>query len=418
MALVQQQRLRQVQSQRITPAMLMEFSLLQLPINELRESVTKEVESNPALEIEKDFVRAGVERFRSNSQQPSAENYLGNIRDERGETLDEHLLSNLRMSGVKGREYELAKEIVFNLDEDGRLNVSFADLIMSLEGRGIERVTKDELESARRLVMSTDPQGCGARDIAECYRAQLSHLPKSQRNSAEKAIDELAAALDENRQLKKDFRPSDLKAFMLLKNLERTPGRLYEHNETVFVTPDVFFDRHGNVRVDQGDIPELRVSQKYVEMAKDKELDKETRDYAADRVRRAREFVEAIARRKETIATVAELALNRQSDFITQGNAGIRKLTMSEIAKEAKCTIATVSRAAARKYVRTPRGTVPLRKFFSLVDQGPLEKLRELLEARPKDIHVPDLKISEEMAKAGFKFSRRTVTKYKLKWGL
>lgn len=418
MALAQQQRLRQIQSQRITPAMLMEFSLLQLPITELRETVSKEVDSNPALEVERDFMSAGADRFRASAAQSSSESYLGNVRDERGETLDEHLLSNLRMSGVDGREYELAKEIVWNLDEDGRFTASFGDLIMSLEGRGVTQVTGEELEKARALVMATDPQGCGARDIAECYFAQLSKLPKGQRKAAEKAIEELARALDEKHQLKRDFHPSDIKAFMLLKNLERAPGRLYERKETIFVTPDVFLDRHGNVRVDQGDIPELRISQKYVEMAKDKDLDKETRDYAADRVKRAREFVEALVRRKETMVTIAELTLQHQDAFLAEGAAGLKKLTMSEIAKEAKCTIATVSRAAAKKYVRTPRGTLPLRKFFNLVDQGPLEKLRQLLEARPKDAHVPDIEIAEAMTRAGYKMSRRTVTKYKLKWGL
>ena len=45
------QQIRQIQAQRITPAMMMEFSLLQLPISELRDAVKKEIESNPALEI-------------------------------------------------------------------------------------------------------------------------------------------------------------------------------------------------------------------------------------------------------------------------------------------------------------------------------------------------------------------------------
>ena len=63
--------------------------------------------------------------------------------------------------------------------------------------------------------------------------------------------------------------------------------------------------------------------------------------------------------------------------------------------------------------MKTPRGTIPLRKFFQLVDQAPIEKLREILASLPEGEHVSDLKISEMMAKAGFKMARRTVAKYR-----
>lgn len=412
MALTQQ--IRQVQSQRITPQMMMEFSLLQLPIAELRDAVKKEVESNPALEVERDFLSRGAARMRS-STEGSSEGFLENMADERGETLDEHILGELRMSGIDGRDLELVRAIVSSLDKDGRFTADFADLVTVLEGSGVKGVTTHELEAARQLVMRTDPLGCGARDLAECYRAQLTRIPAAKRAMAEKAIDELAEALAKSNFA--TYRPSDLKAFQLLKSLDPFPGRLYDRVENTLVMPDVFVNAKGEVRVDQGDIPELRVSQKYVEMAKDHELDKETRDFAADRVRRAREFREALIRRKETMVEIAEAAIGHQPGFLERGAAGLKKLTMSEIAKEVKCTVANVSRAAARKYVKTPRGTVPLRKFFVLVDQEPIEKLRELLAARPADKHVSDNVIAEEMTKAGYKMARRTVAKYRAKLG-
>lgn len=409
------QQIRQTQTQRITPQMMMEFSLLQLPISELRDVVKKEVESNPALEIERDFLSTGSVGLRSRASEGSAEGFLENMADERGETLDAHLMSELRMNGVEGRELALAQSIIAALDNDGRFTGNYSDLITVLEGSGIKGVTTRELDAARELVMHTDPLGCGARDLAECYRSQLSRLPVAKRDLAAKAVDELAVALSKGSLT--TFRPSDLKAFQLLKALDPFPGRLYDHVENTIVMPDVFVNAKGDVRVDQGDIPELRVSQKYVEMAKDRELDKETRDYATERVRRAREFRDAVIKRKETMIEIAEATIARQSEFLTRGASGLKKLTMSEIAKEAKCTIATVSRAAARKYVKTPRGTVPLRKFFVLVDQEPVEKLRELLASRPADRHVSDQVLSEEMAKAGYKMARRTVAKYRAKLG-
>ena len=67
--------------------------------------------------------------------------------------------------------------------------------------------------------------------------------------------------------------------------------------------------------------------------------------------------------------------------------------------------------------MKTPRGTVPLRRFFVLVDQEPVEKLREMLESIPAGEHVADRELSERMCKAGYKMARRTVAKYRAKLG-
>lgn len=398
--------------------MMMEFSLLQLPIGELREAVKKELESNPALEIERSRADSVPPAPSARPDDDGKRGFLENIADERGETLDEHLMSELRMNGVEGRSLALARAIVESLDGDGRFAGSYADLITVLGGAGIGGVTESELEDARRRVMAIDPKGCGARDLAECYRAQLDRIPEGRRAEADAAIGAIAAALGGGRAAAAAAAASiPPEALKLVRTLEPYPGRLYERAKTSFVAPDVIVDAKGNVRVDQGDVPDVRVSAKYVEMAKDRDLDAETRAFAADRVRRAREFREALVRRKETMETIAEEVVARQPGYLERGAAGLVRLTMSEVAKKAKCTVATVSRAAARKYVKTPRGTVPLRKFFVLVDQEPVEKLHSMLASLPAGEHVTDRELSDRMAKAGYRMARRTVAKYRAKLG-
>ena len=109
---------RLAQHQVATPVMMLELSLLQLPLTELREAVKKEVDSNPALEIERDFnsgrgMHAASEGFD-----------FERVADEGGESLEDHLLGELRMDGVEGRELELCRSIVAELDEDGRFKGS------------------------------------------------------------------------------------------------------------------------------------------------------------------------------------------------------------------------------------------------------------------------------------------------------
>ena len=241
---------RQVQRQVATPAMMMELSLLQLPAGELRDAVKKEVESNPALEIAHEFNPGRV------SQGGASEGFdFERVADEGGESLEDHLLGELRMDGAEGRELELCRAIIADLDEDGRFKGSIPDLVMTTGG------TAAELEAARRRILAIDPKGCAARDLAECYRAQLDAIPVAKRPLAAKAIDELAAALAAGKL--DSYRPTDLAAFRLLQHLEPFPGRLYDRRRIDTVIPDVRVDEDGTVEIDQGDIPELRVSPKY-----------------------------------------------------------------------------------------------------------------------------------------------------------
>ena len=401
MALALQPRLSQRQV--ATPAMMLEFSLLQLPLGELRETVKTEVDANPALEIARDFNPGRGARGASEGFD------FERVAAEGGESLAAHLMGELRMDGVEGRDLELCRALVAELDDDGRFKGSYPDLVMATGA------TEAELEAARQRILAIDPKGCGARDLAECYRAQLDRIPAAKRPAVEKALDELSRAIADGRL--QSFRPSDFSSFRLLQALEPFPGRLYDRRRFETAVPDVRVDEDGTGSGDQGDIPELRGSPKYIELAKDREADPEARAFAAEKVRRAREFREALVRRQETMEAIAELAGGGQRAYLSEGAAGLKKQTMSEVARKAKCDVSTVSRAAARKYVKTPRGTVPLRLFFPLVDQAPVERLRAILRSLPSEPHVPDVKVAEMMAKAGFPMARRTVAKYRRKFG-
>lgn len=381
----------QRQLARLSPSMWMGLSLLPLPIADLKAEIKKEVESNPAIEL-------APQRGPIHSA-GSAADYLENVAADSSERLDEHLLAELRMSGVEGRDLELCRAIVSELDSDGRFTGSLPDMMM------VTGASEAELEAARQRVMTIDPRGCGARDLAECFLAQIGSVPAAKRDRFRREVPSLRTTP----KLSPDI-------IAILKKLDPFPGRQYDHRKVDYVTPDVVVDEDGDVYVDQRDIPELQVSPKYVAMAKDRSLDEETRQYAAERVKRAREFQEAVIKRLETVEKVAELAVGGQTEFLKEGVSGIRKQTMSDVAKRAKCSVATVSRAAARKYVKTPRGTLPLRKFFALVDQAPIERLRALLASFPEGQRPSDQRLSDLLAKEGIHMARRTVAKYREKF--
>ncbi len=385
-------QIRQSQSQTLSPAMWMGLNMLAMPIGELKEAVRKEIETNPAI-----VETVPVGRFSAgrSSTDPSI---LENVADSSEETLEEHLLGELRMSDIAGRERELCGHIIGELDANGRFTGSVPDLVM------VTGASAAQIENARRMVMKLDPVGCGAKDLEECLLAQIGRVPAAKREFFLSEMKNLSSGR---------VAPAMLP---ILKSLDPFPGKLYSPRKTEYVNPDIIVDEDGDVEVDTRDVPEISVSPRYVAMARDRSLDEETRSYAAERLRRARDFLAALEKRKLTMESIARIAVDGQREFLEKGASALVRQTMSDVAKKAKCNIATVSRAAARKYVKTPRGTFPLRAFFRRTDQAPLVKLGEILESG-EGAKLSDREISVLMGEAGFPMARRTVAKYRARLG-
>ncbi len=372
----------------ISPGIRLGLEMLALPVNELKDAVKRELETNPAIEIARPF--GVVSRTMPLDSLSAVENLVAPK-----ESLEAHLINEITLSEIDDRQARIAKAIVSELDADGRFTGSIADMMM------VTGFTAQELESARQLVMKLSPLGCGAVDLKECFLAQIEKVPSTMRNRFRKELKHLESG------------KVDPEIVKLLKTLDPFPGRRFGHTHVDYIAADVIVNEQGEVYVNDGDIPELKVSPKYIELAKDEGVDEETRKYAFERVKRAREFRAAIIRRRETLEVAIETIFDFQHEFLKKGVEGLRKLNLSEVAKRAKCSVATISRAAMRKYVKTPSGILPLRSFFPSIDPKVIAKLKDCLKALPQGEHLSDQEISERLKKAGFMVARRTVNKYR-----
>jgi hypothetical protein len=85
--------------------------------------------------------------------------------------------------------------------------------------------------------------------------------------------------------------------------------------------------------------------------------------------------------------------------------------------------VTTVSRAVDDKWLQTPRGLHPLRRFFvggtTSADGEEVAwdtvrlKLQEIVQGEPKDAPYSDDDLVDQLAKRGITLARRTVTKYR-----
>ena len=96
---------------------------------------------------------------------------------------------------------------------------------------------------------------------------------------------------------------------------------------------------------------------------------------------------------------------------------------MQQIAEKVGVHVTTVSRAVDDKWIQTPRGIFPLKRFFcggTVRDDGEEVawdkvrlKLQEIIDNEDKQNPLSDEQLVKELAAAGIKVARRTVTKYR-----
>ena len=101
---------------------------------------------------------------------------------------------------------------------------------------------------------------------------------------------------------------------------------------------------------------------------------------------------------------------------------------MVDVAEQLGIHVATVSRAVAEKWMETPRGYFPLRRFFSggLETEGGKdmsweaikEMVREIVSEEDQKHPYSDQSIADMLNERGVKIARRTVVKYREQLGI
>ena len=213
----------------------------------------------------------------------------------------------------------------------------------------------------------------------------------------------------------------------LLHGLHPKPGAMFTAPFVPAVKPDVYVEQQPDgswkVRLEDVNLPNLRISPLYRDMLLSPATDPATREYIKRKVNAAQWLIEAIEQRRSTLLKTSQAIVDHQTRFLTEGPAVIEPLKMQQIADRIGMHVTTVSRAVDDKWLQTPRGLYALRRFFvgGTVSADGDEvawdtvrvKLQEIIQAEPKDEPFSDDDLVEELARRGITLARRTVTKYR-----
>jgi RNA polymerase sigma-54 factor len=180
--------------------------------------------------------------------------------------------------------------------------------------------------------------------------------------------------------------------------------------------------------LNDGRLPNIRVSAEYERLAKDRELEKRDREFLRKNLSNASWLIDAVEQRRRTLLRVINAVIDEQREFFDYGPEALKPLPMKTIADRLGIHVATVSRAVSEKYLMTPRGVVPLRSFFSgglATDSGEdvsanavRAGIEEMINGEDKANPLSDEAMVKILNEKGIDIARRTVAKYRDQLGI
>lgn len=419
-----------------------------LPLNrvEFVDRIQNEVEANPMLEIEPPAVDSSKSDNIVTDMEKRLEradsSFLNEYREEgflrRGEdkldknraielftastvSLSDYLMEQA-MSQFNETEMEIAKQIIYNLNQDGYLDIEIESIASSID------TTPGEIERIRNIIKTFDPQGVGSRSLKECLLSQVDDTPENERLKLliNDHLEDLSKSRYNEIIKKLDIKKEELSELINhLKRLHPKPGADFERGDIDYAEVDLLLIKENNeykVRyIDEG-IPRMILSSYYERMLT-KSPDKKTNSYLKDKHRNAQLFIEGINLRKSMIVKIAEVLVKKQKDFLEFGEKWKKPLTMKEVAQELNYNESTISRAVNNKYMASEKGLISLKSFFSYGIKGEFgfkhsvetirDKIKKIIEEEPKQHPLSDQEIVTKLADLGIKISRRTIRNYR-----
>ncbi|MFO0970006.1 MAG: RNA polymerase factor sigma-54 [Gemmataceae bacterium] len=469
----------------LAPRMIQSMEILQLPIMALQERIEHELQENPVLEEkgagDEDGAPASAEEDTAPEEPPAEEpaeaenpetelvidkegdeedfdrlmamneDWADHFNEEhrpssnrideeldkkhdamvnmaaRPQSLQDYLAAQLGFLDVSEAERALMELLVSHIDDRGYLATPLEDIAHATE----PPIPVPQLEDALARIQKLDPLGVGARDYIECLLLQVtSETPH--REVVRALIQNHLEDIQHNRlpiiQKRTGYDLHTIhEAIEVLKHLNPKPGAAFHEENIPYVTPDIIVDRNENdeyvVKLVDDWTPNIYISRRYIDLYRDKGADPKAKEFLKRKIQAAQWLIEAIEQRRNTLSKVTKAIIGRQRAFLDRGPEHIEPLKMQQIADIVGVHVTTVSRAVDDKWVQTPRGIFPLKRFFGggthtatgeeVAWETIKQKLLEIIGNEDKSNPLSDEELVDALAKADYPVARRTVTKYR-----
>ena len=409
-------KLRQKQS--IVPQQIIKSRLLELSIDELEKDLENEIQVNPVIE------EKSIEESRSNNQvdsfqdQSSYELFLANIPESKDITDD--LIIQIETSNLDEKSKLIGKEIVFNLDKNGFLDIEL-ELIADNHNVNVE-----EIEQIRKEVMELNPVGVGSKDLKEYLTFQIGDSNTLSNKIVENYFDDF---LNQDKdKIKQHINCTDKEideAFSFISDQNFSP--ILDNDLGIEnVLPDAIVKEKEDkwlILINDRLLNKYQISQDYLDAAMNSNSSKEEKTFLKNHISDAQNILDTLNYRSNTLKDVIEQILLVQGDFLSNKSEFLNPLKLEDIANKIDKDISSISRVVKNKYIDTPIGLISLKSLFSnaltkksgkTASTNELKKVMlEIIDAEDKKSPLSDSDIVEKLNEKDFLIARRTVAKYR-----
>ena len=404
-------------SQKLSPQQIQLMKLIELPLQELEERLSREIEENPALESgkekedddyfdtdsdydeqsNKDDGDINVEDYLSDDDTPDYKLKSNNYSDDdeekslpfvSGISFNQFLKNQLATFSLNDEDQKIAEFLVGSVDQSGYIRAELLDIVDDLAFTSGIYTDLESLKKILQKIHLLDPPGVGAKDLQECLVIQLKR--KNQTKSVENATTILENYFDLfiKKHYKKIIQKLNIDEDSLrdsIKEIEKLnpkPGSAFSEpakiNSTII--PDFKIEIVDNqliLNLNSRNAPELFVSNEYKNMLsgyqENKKVSKSQKQavtFIKQKLDAAKWFIDAINQRNQTLLVTMKTIMDFQKKYFLSGDeSNLKPMILKDIAEKINMDISTISRVANSKYVDTPYGIKLISLFF----------LRELL---------------------------------------
>jgi RNA polymerase sigma-54 factor len=470
-ALELRQQLKLSQQLIMTPQLQQAIKLLQLSRLELLETIHEELEINPMLEetleetsendnrmdearepsvefpeefkeiqvlesMRKDFDwESYLDEYNTGTPvlfetDPNRESPSYDYRLTLPDTLQDHLLWQLRFSDLTDKQKEIGMFLIGNLNGDGYLDASLEEIAAMAE------VSNEEVLPVLARVQVFDPVGVAARDLKECLLIQAKNLNLE---------DDLPILIIENylhylenknfqalvRTLKRP--PEHVKlAVDLILSLDPRPGSAFSEESVNYISPDIYVFKVEDdfvILLNEDGMPKLRVSSYYKEaLSHDAVIPSDAKEFIHSKLRSAAWLIKSIHQRQRTLYKVGQSIVKLQREFFEKGVASLKPMVLRDVAEDVGMHESTISRVTSNKYMDTPHGIFELKYFFNssissvlgeaVASESVKERIKQLIKGEDALSPYSDQEVVEILKRENVSIARRTVAKYREMLGI
>ena len=457
-------------SQKLSPQQIQLMKLIELPLQELEDRLSREIEENPALETGKENEKDLYETESDYEQEPknedselNVEDYLSdddipdyklktnNYSDDdeekslpfvSGISFNEFLKKQLTPFNLNEDDSKIAEFLVGSVDQSGYIRTDIVDIVDDLAFTMGIYTDINSVTKILNKIHLLDPPGVGARDLQECLILQLKRKKESSsaihainilnnnfdlfiKKHYKKIIHKLSITEDELRQ-----------AIKQIEKLNPKPGSAFSEptkmNSTII--PDFKIEIIENkltLNLNSRNAPELFVSNEYKNMLsgykENKNISKSHKQavtFIKQKLDSAKWFIDAINQRNQTLLVTMKTIMEFQNKYFLSGDeSNLKPMILKDIAEKIGMDISTVSRVANSKYVDTPYGIKLIKSFFSEgitndkgVEVSTIEikkELQNIINNENKSKPLTDDELTKRINEKGYPIARRTVAKYR-----